>query len=128
MIDAAFSPCPNDTFLFHGWAKGYVGGDLPLQTTLLDIEQLNQAAREGRFSLCKVSIACLPYLLKEYLMLPIGAALGHGSGPKIVATSPFSLSALSKKRIAIPGAHTTAHALLDLLAPPPLKKQFCLYH
>jgi 1,4-dihydroxy-6-naphthoate synthase len=126
LIDIAYSPCPNDTFLFHAWSDGLVGR--PVSTTLLDIEKLNQAALKGTYDVCKVSFAILPKILDDYVLLPVGAALGFGCGPKIVAKRPFPLEELSEHEIAIPGRHTTAHLLLKHLAPKPKKKRFCLYH
>lgn len=125
-IPVAFSSCPNDTFLFHAWVHNLI--DARCEPSLHDIEQLNQLAIKRRFPLIKVSFGCLPLLLENYAMLPVGAALGHGCGPLIVAREPFDLSDLSTKRIAIPGEHTTAHLLLQTLAPEPLEKHFCLYH
>ena len=101
-IPIAFSPCPNDTFLFHAWVHNLI--DARCEPSLHDIEQLNQLAIKRRFPLIKVSFGCLPLLLDNYAMLPVGAALGHGCGPVIVAREPFNLSDLSSKRIAIPGA------------------------
>jgi 5,8-dihydroxy-2-naphthoate synthase len=125
-IPIAFSPCPNDTFLFHAWVHGLLHSRC--EPSLHDIEELNQLALKRRFPLIKVSFGCLPLLLDNYALLPVGAALGHGCGPLIVAREPFDLADLSTKRIAIPGEHTTAHLLLKKLAPEPLEKHFCLYH
>ena len=125
-IPVAFSPCPNDTFLFHAWVHGLL--DSKCTPSLHDIEKLNQLALHRRFPLIKVSFGCLPLLLENYAMLPVGAALGYACGPLIVAREPFDLDELPSKRIAIPGEHTTAHLLLKTLAPEPKEKQFCLYH
>lgn len=44
----AYSPCPNDTFVFHAWAHGLVpGADAP-EVTFADIDVTNGlAARSG---------------------------------------------------------------------------------
>lgn len=125
MLDLAISPCPNDTFLFGPWALGAIAD--PPRITYGDIEKLNQWALEGRFPLIKVSIATLP-LLKEYQLLPVGAALGFHVGPKIIAKRSYALDDLPNLRLAIPGEHTTAHLLLQKLCPEPLEKHFCLFH
>jgi 5,8-dihydroxy-2-naphthoate synthase len=127
-LSIAYSPCPNDTYLFHAWTHRLVGQSTPVKPHLADIEQLNQWALEGRFPLSKISWALLPELLDDYIALPIGAALGWKVGPKIVAREPFPLELLSTKRIAIPGIRTTAHRLLSLLAPEPLEKVYALFH
>jgi len=128
MLPTAISPCPNDTFLFYAWIKGEVGKELACEPHFYDIQQLNQLAAKKKFPLIKLSFYALSKLLDDYELLPIGAALGKGQGPKIISKTPFSLEELSKKRIAIPGKQTTAHLLLDLLAPKPKAKHFCLYH
>lgn len=126
-LSAAYSPCPNDTFLFHAWASGLVGQTIPIETTLADIEQLNDWAREGRFDIIKISFATLPHVLDHYEMLPVGAALGFHCGPKIVAKENFDLAQMSAKTVAVPGEQTTAHLLLNHFAPPE-HKIFCPFH
>ena len=127
-LHAAYSPCPNDTFLFHAWSSGLVGQDIPIETTLADIEQLNSWAREGCFDIIKISFAALPFISEYYQMLPVGAALGFNCGPKIVTKAPFDLKEMASKIVAIPGEQTTAHLLLNHFAPPPKNKIFCPFH
>jgi 1,4-dihydroxy-6-naphthoate synthase len=127
-VAVAFSPCPNDTFLFHAWVHGLVPSSLEVSPVFGDIEQLNEWALEGRYPITKISTACLPRVTHLYRLLPVGSALGLNCGPKIIAKTPFSLSELSSKHVAVPGKHTTAHCLLNLFAPSPHKKHFCLFH
>ncbi len=124
----ALSPCPNDTFLFHAWIHGLVGKTLSPDPHYADIDQLNQWALEKTFPLLKISLSCLGKIAKDYLLLPVGAALGYGCGPKIIAKKLFSLKELPQKSIAVPGEETTAHLLLQTLAPSPRKKMLCPYH
>jgi 1,4-dihydroxy-6-naphthoate synthase len=124
----ALSPCPNDTYLFYAWIEGYVGQDLHIDPFFADIQQLNEWALSKTFPLIKISIACFSKIASDYQLLPVGAALGHQCGPKIIAKRPFPLADLPKKRIAIPGKDTTAHALLNLLKTKPKEKLFCFYH
>jgi 1,4-dihydroxy-6-naphthoate synthase len=127
-IDAALSPCPNDTFLFYGWIQGILGKEIPLSPHFADIEELNRWALAKKFPLIKISFATFPYLLQDYELLPVGAALGFHCGPKIIARSPFPLEQLPFKTIAIPGVHTTAHLLLKQLLLSTGEKSFCPYH
>jgi 1,4-dihydroxy-6-naphthoate synthase len=124
----AISPCPNDTFLFHAWIAGHVGGDVPLDPHFADIQQLNLWAEKETFPLVKLSFPCFLKIASNYQLLPIGAALGFHCGPKIVAKHPFSLSEFSQKKVAIPGVGTTAHFLMQQLLSAPKEKVFCLYH
>jgi 1,4-dihydroxy-6-naphthoate synthase len=56
----AYSPCPNDTFVFHAWAHGLVAGAPPLDVTFADIDVTNGMAQRGEFDVLKVSYAVLP--------------------------------------------------------------------
>lgn len=126
-LDIAISPCPNDTFTFHAWIHEKVFPELPVVPTMGDIQELNLWAKEGRFPLLKISFSCLGQILDQYVMLPVGAALGRGCGPKIIARKPCALEDLADMNVAIPGKDTTAHLLTQLLAPQPAQKTFCIY-
>jgi len=126
MIELAISPCPNDTFLFAPWVLGKLDAPPP-HIHFADIEQLNNWALTKKFPLIKVSIACMSKLA-DYELLPVGAALGFHVGPKIIAKKRYSLGDLSRLRLAVPGAWTTAHLLLQKLSPQPREKHFCLFH
>jgi 1,4-dihydroxy-6-naphthoate synthase len=114
----AYSPCPNDTYIFAALTNGLLD-DAPLvRVHLADIEELNAAARRGEYELTKVSYGAIPYLMDRYRILRSGGALGRGCGPLIV-TRPGSLRELGDvrtARIAIPGNRTTAYMLLQLAA------------
>lgn len=123
-LTLGFSPCPNDTFMFHGLVSGQT--PLPgftLQPELLDIEELNRRALDPAraFHVSKLSVAAYAAVRDRYALLDAGAAMGSGCGPLVVRASErgdvAELSALSRRRVAIPGEHTTAALLLRLLAP-----------
>ncbi|MGE3954945.1 MAG: 1,4-dihydroxy-6-naphthoate synthase [Parachlamydiales bacterium] len=117
----AFSPCPNDTFLFAHYIA-----ETGVEPTIADIQELNELALTHEYDLIKVSCALLP--LPPYRVLPVGAAIGYGCGPLLISRSPFPLTDLPTKRVAIPGKSTTAHLLLDRVAPAPRAKHFLPYH
>jgi 1,4-dihydroxy-6-naphthoate synthase len=108
-LSLAFSPCPNDTFVFSAWVHGQVPGP-DVEVSFADIDVLNKTARS--YDVVKVSYAALPALLDDYALLPCGGALGHGVGPLVVAREE-SLD-LQGARIAVPGEQTTAYLLLRL--------------
>ena len=113
-----FSPCPNDTFIFHALVSGDVTvPGIELEARLEDVETLNTIAREGGIDVTKVSFGVIPYILDEYTLLRSGGALGYGCGPLLVAREPISPARLAEARIAIPGRYTTANLLLRLFAP-----------
>lgn len=119
-LSLAYSPCPNDTFIFAAWTRGLIEGAPPVNVVLDDVEALNAAARGKRFELTKVSYGAVPYLLGDYRILRAGGALGRGCGPLLIAKPDAegrvpSLAELPRAaRIAIPGALTTAYLLLRL--------------
>ncbi len=117
-LTLGFSPCPNDTFIFHALVHGLVdAGDLAFETHLADVETLNAMASAGRLDVTKISVGALPWLLGEYVPLRSGGAVGRGCGPLVVAREPLSVEALDGLRVAIPGRMTTANLLLRLLRP-----------
>ena len=117
-LSLGFSPCPNDTFVFHALVEALVptAGE-SFATRLEDVETLNRLAMEEAVDVCKVSYGALPYLLDRYTLLRSGGALGRGCGPLLVARRPLSRDDLANATIAIPGVLTTANLLLRLYAP-----------
>lgn len=118
ILTLGYSPCPNDTFIFHGIADGRIGigaGVERLEPFLADVEVLNQRARRAELDITKISFHALVHCLNDYWLLRAGGALGRGCGPIIVARSPVSIRQLENQSIAIPGKLTTAHMLLQLL-------------
>ena len=117
-LTLGFSPCPNDTFIFHALVHGAVEAeDFRFAPRLEDVETLNRLAADAALDVTKVSYGALPHLLRDYVLLKSGGALGRGCGPLVVAREPLDAAELAGKRIAIPGAHTTANLLLRLFAP-----------
>lgn len=117
-LSLGFSPCPNDTFIFHALVHGLVPGAPQFDPVLLeDVETLNRWALQGRLEVSKLSFHALGRVLDDYLLLPSGAALGRGCGPLLVARRPFDPAELPNLRLAVPGRYTTAAMLLGLFAP-----------
>jgi len=113
----AYSPCPNDTYIFAALSNGLLDGDgPPLRVALEDVEALNASALAGDYELSKVSYGAIPDLLDKYRILRAGGALGHGCGPLLIAKpgSGKTLEDFREKLIAIPGERTTAFLLLRL--------------
>ncbi|MBT2398519.1 1,4-dihydroxy-6-naphthoate synthase [Streptomyces sp. ISL-100] len=113
-LKIAYSPCPNDTFVFDAWAHGRVPGAPALDVTFADIDITNGMAERGEFDVLKVSYAVLPWVLEEYALLPCGGALGRGCGP-LVLTREAGVD-LTGKRVAVPSERSTAYLLFRLWA------------
>jgi len=113
----AYSPCPNDTYIFGALTNGLLDGGPRVRAHLADIDELNGAAARGEFALTKVSYGAIPFLMDRYRILSSGGAVGRGCGPLLVArpaSAPEHFSEFARKRIAIPGDRTTANMLLQL--------------
>ncbi|WP_426450269.1 1,4-dihydroxy-6-naphthoate synthase [Paenibacillus sp. S-38] len=120
-MQIAFSPCPNDTFVFHAWVHGLVPGAPVPEVLYADIDITNALAASGEGpDVIKLSYAALPWVLDEYALLPCGGALGRGCGPLVLAASPDAAAlgapALSGKRVAVPSERSTAYLLFRLWA------------
>jgi 1,4-dihydroxy-6-naphthoate synthase len=113
-LQIAYSPCPNDTFVFDAWAHGRVPGAPALDVTFADIDITNGMAERGEFDVLKVSYAVLPYVLDEYALLPCGGALGRGCGP-LVLTRKADVD-LTGRTVAVPSERSTAYLLFRLWA------------
>jgi len=113
-ITLGYSPCPNDTFIFHGLASGAVSAPAELEITLADVEELNAMAADGRFDVVKVSVAAAAGILDDYVLLRAGGAMGYGAGPVLVAGEACDFASLDGKPVAIPGRKTTANLIFGL--------------
>jgi 1,4-dihydroxy-6-naphthoate synthase len=120
-IHVAHSPDSDDAFMFYALAEGKLDtGELKYVHELADIESLNQRARRGELEVTAVSIHAYAYLWRDYALLGSGSSMGDGYGPRLVSTRPRPTdprSALERRRIAVPGALTTAYLALKLYQP-----------
>lgn len=115
-LTIAYSPCPNDTFVFHAWSHGLIAGAPPIEVTHADIDVTNNLLYAGGLDVMKISYAALPEALSEYALLPCGGALGRGCGP-LVLTGPGngdgepSGADLVRRTVAVPSLKSTAYLL-----------------
>jgi len=109
-ISVAYSPCPNDTFIFCHWAQ-----QAGISTHLHDVETLNGYAFEERYDVTKLSFHAWLLVKDRYALLQVGAALGRGCGPLVISKGVKPLT--KDSIIAVPGEYTTAHLLLRLWNP-----------
>ena len=117
----AFSPCPNDTFIFHAWVHGLIPGAPQLEVTYADIDITNSlASGSDGPDVIKISYAALPWVLSEYALLPCGGALGRGCGPLVLTSDRTGITGapnlLAGKRVAVPSERSTAYLLFRLWA------------
>lgn len=121
-LELAHSPDSDDAFMFYGLRANAVDTEgLSYVHTLSDIETLNARALKKELAITAVSFHAYAYVANDYLLLPHGASFGDGYGPCVIARkgsdAPRSLADLDGKRVAIPGALTSAALALRLYAP-----------
>ncbi|MEE4545474.1 1,4-dihydroxy-6-naphthoate synthase [Streptomyces sp. V4-01] len=114
----AYSPCPNDTFVFHAWAHGLVPEAPRVEVSFADIDVTNGMAERGEFDVLKVSYAVLPWVLDAYALLPCGGALGRGCGPLVLTREAGTGTGadLAGRTVAVPSERSTAYLLFRLWA------------
>ena len=124
-LTLGYSPCPNDTFIFHSLVHGKLNsGDLIVKERLEDVETLNMMARRGELDITKVSFSAFAWLREEYVMLRSGGALGRGCGPLIVAREKLDTDTLKGRKIAIPGLNTKPTIQTKMIKPRPASSQW----
>lgn len=117
-LSLAYSPCPNDTFIFGGIATGQPACAGPAVTIELhDVETLNKRSLTGVYDISKVSFHAYLLAREHYQLLSAGAALGFGCGPVVVGRSKEVLDRPQQARVALPGELTTAALLFRLWKP-----------
>lgn len=115
-LSIAYSPCPNDTFVFHAWTHGVLPGTPATNVTHADIDVTNHLAGSDRFDVMKISYAALPGFLDRFALVPCGGALGRGCGPLLVAREDRTPQQLRASVVAVPSEQSTAYLLLRLWA------------
>lgn len=117
-IHLAHSPDSDDAFMFYALADGQIDTQgISYVHELQDIETLNGRAMRGELDVTAVSIHAYAYLSDTYALLPHGASMGDGYGPRLVAKRPMTREETEGKRIAVPGMMTSAYLALRLFQP-----------
>ena len=119
-LTLAFSPCPNDCFIFDAVVNGRIDLEgLEFDVRLADVEALNKAAFAREVDVSKLSYHAYAYCAADYVLLDAGSALGRNCGPLLISQRPISPDEVASGalRIAIPGKYTTANFLLGLAFP-----------
>jgi 1,4-dihydroxy-6-naphthoate synthase len=119
-LSLAFSPCPNDCFMFDAIVHRRIDLEgLEFDVTLADIEALNRSAFAAAVDVSKLSFHAYAYCADRYVLLDAGSALGRNCGPLLISKRPIrpEEAAEGGLRIAIPGEYTTANFLCGLAFP-----------
>lgn len=118
-LHIGISTCPNDTYTFSGLLEGCIADVPAMSFALEDIQALNDHAMAGQYDLAKVSFHTALKLAETYRVLPVGAALGYGVGPLLLATNGEHARRRPQAgdRVLCPGQWTTATLLYKLFMP-----------
>jgi predicted solute-binding protein len=125
-LTLAYSPCPNDTFLFYHLIHENISEIFSVKEELYDVELLNKFAEQRKFDVTKLSFFAYFHVLESYSLLNSGAALGRGCGPLLVKKKGKDLKRVKEETILVPGLMTTANLLLNVylgknFLPEPLR-------
>lgn len=110
-IKAAFSPCPNDFFLFYPWKEKKINTHIHLDLHTFDINILNMLAQAHAYPLIKISAAVYPKVMKYYEILPVGVTTVYNKGPLVITSMHNKTHSLDT--LAAPGKDTTAYKLFN---------------
>lgn len=124
-LSLAYSPCPNDCFIFDALIHNKIDTEgLKFEVLLEDVETLNRKALKTELDITKLSFHAYAYVLEKYILLRAGSALGFNCGPLLVQDSKaknhvsrWDVMNLENMNVAIPGKLTTANFLLSLAYP-----------
>ncbi len=116
-LKLAHSPDSDDAFMFYALATRKIQAHgLTFTHILEDIQTLNQKAQHGTYDITAISFAAYPLVAQHYVLLPCGASFGDRYGPIVVVRSPLH-EGLKGKRVAVPGATTSAYLAVRLYEP-----------
>ena len=114
-VRVGHSPDPDDAFMFYGIACGAVDArPFEIEQVLEDIESLNERALRAELEVSAVSIHAFAHLTDRYALMPCGASMGDGYGPRLVARRALRREELASATIAVPGRRTSAFLALRL--------------
>jgi 1,4-dihydroxy-6-naphthoate synthase len=117
-LSIGHSPDADDAFMFYGLASERVKIEgCTIDHVMEDIETLNRRARRGELDVTAISAAAYPEVAHLYRIMSCGASVGRKYGPIVLAREPLTVGDLAGRRIAVPGAQTTAFMLLRLYVP-----------
>jgi len=113
-LTLAYSPCPNDTFLFYHLIHENISEFFSVKEELHDVEKLNIDSEKKKFDVTKLSFFAYFHVMEGYTLLNSGSALGRGCGPLLVKKKGKNLKKIKGEKILVPGLKTTANLLLNV--------------
>lgn len=117
-LSLGISPCPNDTFIFDALIHHKIDIEgLQFEVHFEDVETLNNKAFAAELDITKLSFFAFGHVLKHYVLLNAGSALGFGVGPLLISKQKNLEVLDANLKVGIPGKFTTANFLLSFAYP-----------
>lgn len=127
-LTLGYSPCPNDCFIFDALVHQKIDTEgLNVDVRLEDVESLNRMALNGELDITKLSFHAYAYVMRDYILLRAGSALGFNCGPLLISNRQIADPVTEIRTVAIPGKMTTANFLLSLAFPKLKEKREYLF-
>ncbi len=127
-LTLGYSPCPNDCFIFDALVHQKIDTEgLNVDVRLEDVESLNRMALNGELDITKLSFHAYAYVMRDYILLRAGRALGFNCGPLLISNRQIADPVTEIRTVAIPGKMTTANFLLSLAFPKLKEKREYLF-
>jgi 1,4-dihydroxy-6-naphthoate synthase len=121
VLTLAYSPDTDDAFMIEPLRLGLVSSlGYKFEFVTAEIQELNDLALKGTYDITAISMAAYPYIQEQYLLMKVGASIGEGWGPAVVVSPDsgiHSIHELKGKKIAVPGAMTSAHFAAKAVLP-----------
>lgn len=119
-LTLAHTPDSDDAFMFYGLAEKQVNTrGHTFEHVLCDIQTLNEMAHREVYDITAISMYAYAFVADKYALLPTGASMGDGYGPRLVGRKAYTPEQMKKMRIAIPGLKTSAFMALQLYLNTP---------
>ena len=117
-LQLGYTPNADDAYMLFGLLCNKIDtAGLIFEPSPARITELNDSASRGILDITMVSSATYPIIQKKYALCQAGSTFGLSTGPVIVAREDLDQTNLTSATIAIPGATTTAYAMLQLFNP-----------
>jgi len=115
-ITLAFTPCPNDLFVFYPILKNKIDEikNTNFEIIIEDISTINQYATTNSLDFTKLSTFAYNFLKNDYNFLKVGSVIVFQDGPILISKIKIYPDEVEDVKIGIPGLNTTAFSLLLL--------------
>ncbi len=121
LLTLAYSPDTDDAFMIEPLRLGLISSlGYKFEFITAEIQELNDLAVKGTYDITAISMAAYPFIQDQYLLMKVGASIGEAWGPAVVVNQDSgitSIEGLKGKKIAIPGAMTSAHFAAKAVLP-----------